>query len=154
METFVRDLQHGLRQLIRTPAFSAAAIASLALGIGLNTTLFSVVNAVLLRESLVSRPDRLVEIYTSLNDFPQLTTSYLDYLDLRRDANALEGIAASAYARGILSGGERPALVTGEVVSADYFDVLGIRPAMGRAFRDDENAVPGASPVVVLSHGL
>jgi len=155
MDSFVRDLQHGFQQLIRRPAFSAAAIASLALGIGLNTTLFSVVNAVLLRGSLVSRPERLVEIYSSLNaDFPQLTTSYSDYLDIRRDANALQGIAASAYVRGIMSGSNRPALVTGEVVSADYFDVLGIRPAMGRAFRDDENTVPGASPVVVLSHGL
>ena len=67
MDSFARDLQHGARQLIRKPGFSAAAIASLALGIGLNTTLFSVVNAVLLRDRLVSEPDRLVEIYTGLN---------------------------------------------------------------------------------------
>ena len=66
MTSFLRDLRHGARQLIRRPGFSAAAIASLALGIGLNTTLFSVVNAVLLRNSPVSQPDRLVEIYTGL----------------------------------------------------------------------------------------
>ena len=155
MTAFLRDLRQGARQLIRRPGFSAAAIASLALGIGLNTTLFSVVNAVLLKDSPVSRPDRLVEIYTGLtDDFPQLTTSYLDYVDIRQGAGALQGIAASAYVRGILSSGERPILVTGEVISSDYFDVLGIRPTIGRAFREDENVVPGASPVVVVSHGL
>lgn len=155
MGSFVRDLRHGARQLIERPAFSAAAIASLALGIGLNTTLFSVINGVLLRSSFVSEPDRLVEIYTGLNkDFPQLTTSYPDYVDIRRDAPALKRIAASAYVRGILSGGERPALVTGEVISSDYFDVLGIQLSVGRTFRENENLVPDAIPVVVLSHGL
>ncbi|MFZ0854608.1 MAG: hypothetical protein WAO08_36090, partial [Hyphomicrobiaceae bacterium] len=109
MTAFLRDLQQGARQLIRRPGFSAAAIASLALGIGLNTTFFSVVNAVLLKGSPVSRPDRLVEIYTGLTkDFPQLTTSYPDYVDIRQGAGALQGIAASAYVRGILSSGERP----------------------------------------------
>ena len=154
MSSFLRDLCHGARQLIRRPGFSAAAIASLALGIGLNTTLFSIVNGVLLRNTPISQPDRLVEIYTGLtNDFPQLTTSYLDYVDIRKEASALKGIAASAYVRGILSS-EPPALVTGEVVSSDYFDVLGIRLPVGRAFREDENAAPGAVPVVVLGHGL
>src|SRR5262245_30513806 len=155
MGSFVRDLQHGARQLIKRPAFSAAAVASLALGIGLNTTLFSVVNGVLFRSNPVAEPDRLVEIYTGLSkDYPQLTTSYPDYLDIRHDATALDGIAASAYVRGILSGGERPILITGEVISSDYFDVLGIPPALGRRFREDENAVPGGAPVVVISHGL
>jgi predicted permease len=155
MTSFIRDLRQGMRQLVSRPAFSAAAIVSLALGIGLNTTLFSVVNGVLLRDGPIARPDRLVEIYTGLtNDFPQLTTSYPDYLDIRQGASALQGIAASAHVRGILATGERPALVTGEVISSDYFDALGVRLAAGRAFREDENAIPGAAPVVVLSHGL
>src|SRR5262245_52840639 len=144
MGSFLSDIRHGARQLIKRPAFSAAAIASLALGIGLNTTLFSIVNGVLFRSSLIAEPERLVEIYTGLsNDFPQLTTSYPDYLDVRRDATALDGLAASAYVRGILSGAERPTLVTGEVISSNYFDVLGIRPPVGRTFREDENVVPG-----------
>jgi predicted permease len=155
MGLFFRDLHHGARQLIRRPGFSAAAIVSLALGIGLNTTLFSVVNAVLLRDTVVRDPDRLVEIYTGLSqDFPQLTTSYPDYLDIQRGADALSGIAGSAYVRGILSTGGRPALITGEVVTSNYFDLLGLRPALGRAFREDENTVPGGAPVVVLGHGL
>ena len=152
---FLRDLRSGFQQVIRRPGFSAAAIASLALGIGLNTTLFSVVNAVLLRGSPVAEPERLVEIYTGLNaDFPHLTTSYPDFLDLGREASALSGVAANAYVRGILSTNDRSTLVTGEAVSANYFELLGIMPRAGRGFRDDEDATPGGAPVVVVSHGL
>ncbi len=155
IRSILTDLRLGVRQLVQKPAFSAAAIASLALGIGLNTTLFSVVNAVLFKGTMIAEPARLVEIYTGLNkDFPQLTTSYLDYLDIRKNADALKGFAASGYVRGILSGGERPALVTGEVVSSDYFDTLGIRLPAGRPIRDEETAVANSAPVVVLSHGL
>jgi predicted permease len=155
MGAFIRDLKQGARQLVSRPGFSIAAILSLALGVGLNTTLFSVVNGVLLRDTNVSERSRLVEIYSGLNkDFPQLTTSYLDYLDIRSGANALQSIAASAYVRGILSSADRPALVTGEVVSSDYFKALGVNLAVGRPFRDDENVVANASPVVIVSHGL
>jgi predicted permease len=155
MGTFARDLKHGVRQLIRQPGFAAAAIASLGLGIGLNTTLFSVVNAVLLRNTLVASPERLVEIYTGLReDFPQMTSSYADYLDIRSGASSLAGVAGHAFVRAILSTGQRPVLVTGEVVTDNYFDLLGIRPAIGRAFRADENAVADAAPVAVISHGL
>src|SRR5262249_1992868 len=128
---------------------------SLALGIGLNTTLFSVVNAVLLRSNSLDRPDRLVEIYTGLNkDYPQLTTSYPDFIDIRAGADALGSVAANAYVRGVLSGVARSTLVTGEAVTANYFDVLGIRPAQGRAFRPEEDAAEGGAPVIVVSHGL
>lgn len=155
MSTLVRDLRHAIRQLIRQPAFAVAAIASLALGIGLNTTLFSVVNGVLLRETSVTAPEQLVEIYTGLNkDYPQLTTSYPDYLDIREGVDALAAVAANSYVRGILSTGGRGVLVTGEAVTANYFDVLGAHPFIGRGFREDENVAPGMSPVAVLSHGL
>jgi putative ABC transport system permease protein len=150
----IRDLKAGALQLIRRPGFAAAAVLSLALGIGVNTTLFSIVNAVLLRETVVTDRDRLVEIYTGLSeDFPQLTTSYPDYLDIRAGADALAGVAASGYVRGILSG-ERPALVTGEAVTANYFDVLGVRLPLGRSFHEEENRVPNAAAVVIISHGL
>jgi predicted permease len=157
MRTFGRDFVLGVRQLVRRPGFAAAAIASLALGIGLNTTLFSVVNGVLLREGALADPDRLVEIYTGLNkDYPQLTTSYPDYEDLARGVDALSGMAANAYVRGILSGagGGRSSLVTGETVTGNYFDVLGVAPAVGRGFRSDEARVVNETPVVVLSDGL
>ena len=155
MRTAFRDFRYGVRQLVRQPAFTAAAVASLALGIGLNTTLFSVVNAVLLRNTPVTRPDRLVEIYSGMNeDFPQLTTSYPDFLDIQANVDALAGVAGSGYVRGILSAGEKSALVTGEAVTPNYFDVLGIPLPMGRSFRDDENTSPGAGAVVVLSHAV
>ena len=130
------------------------AILSLALGIGLNTTLFSIVNAVLFRGGPVNT-ERLVEVYSGPSaDFPQLTVSYPDYLDMRRDAPALRDLAAHGFVRGILSTGERPALVTGEAVTANYFDVLGIPINNGRGFAEAEASAEGGDAVVVLSHGL
>ena len=157
MTTFLRDLRFGTRQLIRQPAFSLASVGSLALGIGLTTTLFSVVNAVLLRDTPIARPEELVEIYSSLSypaDFPEFTTSYPDFLAIKEEADTLAAVTAHSFVRAILATGDRPLLVTGEAVTADYFEVLGIRPARGRAFRADENEVPGAIAVVVLGHGL
>lgn len=151
----LRDMRLGARQLLRQPGFAAVAVLSLALGIGLNTTLFSVVNAVLFREGHVSDIDRVVEIYTSATtDFPQLPSSYPDLLDITRDVTSLQGVVAHSFARGILSSADRPTLVTGESVTANYFDVLGIRIAQGRGFVEGEASAPGAAPVVVLSHSL
>jgi predicted permease len=159
MGTFGRDLKHGVRQLLHSPGFAAAAIGSLALGIGLNVTIFSIVNAVLLRGQAFERPDRLVEIYSGISkDFPQLTTSYPDLQDIQRSADALAGVAASSYVRGILSTvtptGGKGQLVTGETITSNFFRVLGMPLANGREFRDDENVTPGASPVIIVSHGL
>lgn len=148
-------MEYGIRQILRQPGFAAVAILSLALGIGLNTTLFSVVNAVLLRSNQVAEPDRLVEIYTSaVDDYPQLTTSYPDFLDIKARAPALKGLAAHSFVRGILSSGDRPALVTGETVTANYFDVLGLRITEGRGFIEAEAVAVGSAPVAVLSHSL
>jgi predicted permease len=151
----VRDMRLGARQLWRQPGFAAVAVLSLALGIGLNTTLFSIVNAVLFRDGHIAQPDRVVEIYTSAtSDFPQLPTSYADFLDLERNVPALQGMAAHSFARGILSSADRPSLVTGETVTANYFDLLGIRIGAGRGFVTSEAASAGSAPVVVLSHAL
>src|SRR5687767_1436231 len=155
MGTFLRDLRFGVRQLIERPVFAAAAIGSLALGIGLNVTIFSVVNAVLLRGQPLDRPDQLVEIYSGLSaDYPQLTTSYPDFQDMARGAPALAGVAASSYVRGIVSTGGRGELITGETITPNYFSLLGIPIPLGRAFREDENLTPNAAPVIIVSHGL
>ena len=155
MDVMLRDVRHGVRQLLQRPAFAAAAIGSLALGIGLNVTIFSVVNAVLFRGVPVERPDRLVEIYSGLSqDFPQLTTSYPDFQDIARGADALAGITGTSFVRGILSLGGKGSLATGESVTANYFDLLGIHIPLGRGFRADENVAPNAAPVIVVSHGL
>ena len=155
MRDFLRDLRHAARQFLRQPVFALAAGGSLALGIGLNTTLFSIVNAVLLRDAAMRAPEQLVEIYSGLSkDFPQLTTSYPDFLDVQRGATAFEGVAANAYVRAILSTPGRGLLVTGEAVTANYFSLLGVNLPIGRGFRADEAAAAGSSPVAVLSHGL
>ena len=155
MGTFSRDLRQGIRQLLHSPGFAAAAIGSLALGIGLNVTIFSIVNAVLLRGQAFERPDRLVEIYSGISkDYPQLTTSYPDLQDIARGADAFSGLAASSYVRGILSTSGKGQLVTGETITSNFFRVLGIPIVNGREFRDDENQTPDASPVIIISHGL
>jgi predicted permease len=155
VENLIGDLAHGVRLLGRRPAFALVAVASLALGVGLNTTLFSVVNAVLLRDTPVRDPAGLVEIYSTLSDdFPYLTTSYPDYLSIRDQADAFNGLAAHAFVRGILSTGGQPVVATGETVTSNYFDVLGVQPALGRGFSADENVAEGQHPVMVLGHGL
>src|SRR6188474_1335487 len=155
MGVFFADLRFGARQLLQRPGFAAVAIGSLALGIGLNVTIFSVVNAVLLRGQQLARPDRLVEIYSGISkDYPQLTTSYPDFQDIARASDALAGVAGSSYVRGILSTTGRGSLITGETITPNYFDLLGIPIPLGRAFREDENATPNAAPVIIVSHGL
>jgi putative ABC transport system permease protein len=151
----LRDLRLAVRQLISQPALASVAVLSVAIGIGLNTTLFSIVNAVLFRGVPLAEPDRLVEIYSSASsDFPQLTTSYPDFLDIVEGVDALQGAAAHAFVRGILSVAHRPLLVTGEAVTANYFDVLGVRIGSGRGFVQQEATAAGSAPVIVLSHSL
>jgi predicted permease len=181
MGVFFRDLRYGVRQLVQRPGFAAVAIGSLALGIGLNVTIFSVVNGVLLRGQALERPEQLVEIYSGLSkDFPQLTSSYPDFQDIEKGADALAGVAGSSYVRGIMSSvapprdsrgsaalegsfsspasgghfGGRGTLVTGETITSNYFSLLGIPIAVGREFRADENLTPNAAPVIIVSHGL
>jgi predicted permease len=151
----LRDIGFGARQLRRQPAFAAAAIASLALGIGLTTTLFSIVNGVLFKDAHVASRRTLVELYTGLrSDFAQMTTSYPDYLDLRAGVSAFAGVAGSGYVRAVLSADAQPQLVTGEAITPNYFDVLGIGMARGRAFGPGEDTAALGAPVVVVSHGL
>jgi predicted permease len=155
MQALWSDLRYALRTLFRQPGFTLVAITSLALGIGLNTTIFTVVNAVLLRKMPVADPERLVEVYSSASDeMPYLTTSYLDYRDLRDGADVFEGLAGHAMARGILYHDGKSELLGGEVVTANYFDVLGVRIRLGRSFLPEEDEAEGAHPVAVLSDSL
>jgi predicted permease len=156
MGTFLRDLLYGVRQLWQRPGFAAVAIGSLALGIGLNVTIFSVVNGVLLRGQALADPDTLVEIYSGISaDYPQLTTSHPDFQDISRASDALVGVTASSYVRGILSvSGGRGSLITGETITPNYFDLLGVPVSLGRPFLEDENLSRNAVPVIIVSHGL
>ena len=151
----LQDLRHGARHLISQPLVSAAAIGSLALGIGLNVAIFSVVNAVLLRGQPLHDPDRLVEIYSGLSqDFPQLTTSYPDFQDIERGADALEGVTGSSFVRGIMASRARGSLVTGESVTANYFDLLGIPLEHRTRFPRRREPRARRLAVIVVSHGL
>ena len=145
MDEFLHDLKHGAGLLRRRPAFTAAAILSLALGVGLNTSLFSVVNAVLYRSTPVADPGRLVEIYSSVSaELPHFTSSYPDYLSLVEGTRAFSAIAAHAFVRGILSTGGTPTLVTGEAVTAELLrpprHPSGARPRVRRARRTSARA--------------
>ncbi|MDA0329231.1 MAG: ADOP family duplicated permease [Gemmatimonadetes bacterium] len=148
------DLKYAFRRLIRTPGFTAVAVLSLALGIGANTAMFSVVNAVLLRGLPVSNPSELVEVYTSDSDgYVYATSSLPDYLDLKPGLDGIfNGVVGTRnfITRVEAEGGDE--LVMGELVSGDYFEVLGVPMALGRGFLSEEDATPGTHPVVILGH--
>jgi len=154
MGTLLKDLRHSVRMLLRNPGFSAVALITLALGIGANTAIFSVVNAILLRPLAYGEPERLVTIthsYKKLNNFfPISGPSYVDY----RDQNTVfDDIAVSMNWNVNLTGRGEPERISGRLVSASFFPVLGVAPEIGRAFVPEEDQ-PGRNKVVVLSHGL
>ncbi len=155
METLLRDLRFGVRMLVKRPGFTTAAVLCLGLGIGVNSAIFSLVNAVFLRPLPVREPARLVRMYTTLSkDFRYASVSYLDYLDYSKEKDIFSGLAAHRTAPVSLTLGENPQLVVGTLVSGNYFDMLGVAPALGRFFAGDETGTEDSDPVVVLSNGL
>lgn len=155
MDTLWQDLTHGVRRLWRAPGFTIVAVATLALGIGANTAIFGLVNALLLRPPAhVAEPERLVMLYTSDFSGPAYgSSSYADFLDFREATDVFEGI--TLFRPGIVGIGAGDALErTGaELVTADYFRVLGTPMRLGRSFLDEEGEV-GAEPVAVISYAL
>ncbi|HSR41095.1 MAG TPA: ABC transporter permease, partial [Longimicrobiales bacterium] len=157
MDDVLRDLRLAGRLLLRRPGFTLVAVLSLTLGIGANTAMFSLVNAVLLREPPVESPETLVDVYTSDSDglVEHATFSWPDYLDLRAAGDAFGDAVAFELFIGVTEPTEGPPeLLMGEVVSGNYFDMLGVRPALGRGFGPDEDREPGEHPVVVVSHAF
>jgi predicted permease len=153
MEDLLRDLRYAIRALSNSPGFTFVAILTLALGIGVNSTIFSLVNAILLKPLPVEAPEELVDIYghtetSSSHD----TSSYPNYLDYRQQSETLSGIMGYTNFFANLSIQGSSELVVGELVTDNYFSVLGVQPALGRAFSPDEFAAPGAAPVAILSH--
>ena len=149
-----RDLASALRLIRKHPALSAIAAVSLAIGIGLNTALFALVDATLLRRLPVERPEQLVDVYASDTDgFAWYGSSHPDYLDLRDGARALTGLAGYAPAMAAVRSGDESRVMPGEVVTGNYFRVLGVPVARGRALLPDDDR-PGAAPVVVISAAL
>jgi len=149
-----QDLRYGLRMLLRSPAFTSIAVLALALGIGANTAIFSVVNAVLLQPLPFRNPDQLVIIWENATHlgFPKNTPSPANFLDWQRQSTVFSGMAAMAPKNFNLTGSGEPERLDGRRVSANLFDVLGVQPRLGRGFLPQDDT-PGAH-VVLLSNGL
>ncbi|MBE7499046.1 MAG: ABC transporter permease [Verrucomicrobiales bacterium] len=147
------DLRFAIRQLQRSPGFAAVAVLTLALGIGVNTTVFSITNGLLLRPLPVPEPERLVALFTTYQKQSGLNgTSYPDYRDLRDRSDVFEGLAGHFYFPMAVRTADQAEVVLGHVVSWNYLEVLGVSPAVGRAFLPEEDQAPGARPVAMLSH--
>jgi predicted permease len=150
-----RDLIYALRGFRHNPTFTAVAIASLALGIGLNTAIFNLVSAVLLQPLPVRDPARLVSLFTSDRINPGwLNCSYPNYKDYRDRNTVFSGLALYTPIEATLTGDNEPGAVPGQIVSGNYFDVLGVKPILGRTFLPEEDRVPGAQAVVVISYAF
>src|SRR4051794_7789174 len=155
MNALISDLRFALRVLLKSPGFAVVAVLCVAIGIGANTTIFSVVNAVLLRPFHYADPDRLVAIHEiqPKNDVNRGGLSYLDYRDLREQTSTLAQTAAYTGRSITFSGSEEPERVVGASISANLFPLLGVKPRLGRWFREDEDRA-GAPGVVLLSDEL
>lgn len=156
METLLRDVRYGMRSLFKRPGFTAVALIALALGIGANTAIFSLVNAVLLQPLPFNEPDRLVWMWGNIrNGGNRASVSPLDFVDYRNQNTTFQNFAAaiSIPLPVNLTGGGEPERLTGASVTGDYFQALGVQPAIGRMFQL-ENEKTGQDQVTVLSYAL
>src|SRR5260221_5244532 len=146
-----RDLHYGARTLRNHPGLTAAAVLPLALGIGANTAIFSLVSAVLLRSLPVREPERLVQVAWDKGS----VLSYPEYAELRDGSRTFEGrLAAWGGIEASLNADGQTDLVVGVIASGNYFDVLGVRAALGRLLSPSDDVTPGAHPVAVISYRL
>ena len=157
LEQLVQDSRYALRTLRRSPGYAAVAVLTLALGIGANTAIFSVVYTVLLRPLPYASPDELVTISSHIAQtqarFPTLPVRAVDFLELRRSSRELSELAALAGAEFNLTGTGEPERLYGARVSSNFLSMVGVEPAIGRTFAPDEDQ-PGRDQVVILSHDL
>jgi predicted permease len=153
MAAFLKDIRYGFRSFLKRPGFTAIAVVTLALGIGANTAIFSLVNTVLLRPLPVQNPEQLVEVYGTFHNGADYTIqSYLNYKDYRDRNNVFAGLIAYRFAPMSVSHEGRNERAWGYLVSGNYFDVLGVKPFLGRYFLPEEDKTPGANPVAVISY--
>ncbi|MGA6959719.1 MAG: ABC transporter permease [Candidatus Acidiferrales bacterium] len=153
MSAFFQDLRYGLRMLLKNPAFTAIAVLTLALGIGVNASIFTVVNAALLRPLPYDHPDRIVAGFETNRGKGRMNLSRLDFQDWRAQSNTMQALAAYEWGEANLIGAPEPERVAGAVVSQDFFSLLGIQPVIGRAFGPEETRA-GNWSVAVISESL
>ena len=149
----LNDLQYAFRQLVKSPVFTIIAILTMALGIGANTAIFSVVNGVLIIPLPYPHSDRIIVLYEQLPDFKDGSISYPNFLDWQRMNNRFSALAAYRPTGYNLSGGGEPEHLHGEMISAGFFEILGVYPVAGRTFNKDDDH-RGAAPTVMISEGL
>ena len=154
MDTLLRDIRYGVRNLLKRPGFTLIALTTLAIGIGANTAVFSIVNAMLFRPRAVAQPERLVELYVGDTSNPYQSGAYQDFLIFREQREVLSDLAAYHVDQFNLGGAEDTEQVWGEVVSGNYFELLGINAIRGRTFLSEEDQTPGTHPVAVIGHNL
>jgi putative ABC transport system permease protein len=153
MHTLWQDIRFAVRMLLKNWSVTAIIVVVLALGIGANTAIFSVVNAALLRPLPYADPDRLVRLSEDSPNVPQMSISYPNFLDWREQNKIFSGIAAMQFRSLNLTGTGEPERLAGRAVSAELFDVLGVKLAQGRSFATEEDRA-GANPVCIISNGL
>jgi predicted permease len=160
MGTLWQDVRYGTRVLLKRPGLTAMAVLTLALGIGLNTAIFSLFNAAILRPLPVPDPSRVVNLYAGIEgERSSGVFSYPDFADCRDQNGVFSAMAARAGGHVLLGGAEgsqsaRPEWLEANLVSANYFDLLGATPAAGRTFLPEEDQTPGAHPVAILNYGF
>jgi len=152
MGNFLQDLRYAFRLLTKSPGFAAIAIVTLGLGIGANTAIFTVVNAVLLRPLGFRDPSRLV-IVAERTDYPTISTSYQNYVDWRDQSHSFEGFEATRLGTITLTGAGEPERLNVRMATAPLFSLVGVNAILGRTFLPEEDR-PGGSPVALLSYGL
>src|SRR5689334_10506134 len=155
MHTFWQDLRYGARLLTKKPGFTIVAVITLALGVGANTAIFSLVNAVLLKPLPFYEPERLVMLWEDLSaiGFPRDDVTTATFVDWKTQQSTFDDMAALDWKSFDLTGDGEPLKVSAYGVTANLFPLLGIQPAIGRTFSDEEDR-PGAAKVVILSYGL
>ncbi|MGC1417798.1 MAG: ABC transporter permease [Candidatus Acidiferrum sp.] len=153
MMSFWQDIRYGLRVLLKSPGFTAIAVLTLALGIGANTALFSVVNGVLLNPLPFPNPDRLVAVYSKTTEFQESSISYPNFLDWAKDNHSFSKLGAFRSEEYNMTGEGEPERLHGHMISADFFPALGVNPILGRYFLPEEDK-PGAAPVAIIGDGL
>jgi putative ABC transport system permease protein len=153
MSKLAQSFKYALRRLKNNPGFTIVAVLTLALGIGANSAMFSIINAVLLRPLPYRDPQRLVLLSEHWPQFPRLSLSYLNFRDWRDQSHSFEAVAAVRNNVMTMTGISEAERLPTQNVTANLFDMLGVKPALGRAFSEAEDK-PGGPPVALISHGL
>jgi hypothetical protein len=148
----IGDIRYAVRMLLKSPAFLVVAFLAIALAIGVNTTIFGVVNTLLLRPLPVGHSEELVQIYTQDARNGRAANSYLNYRDFAEENIVFTGIAAYQFVPIGFASGKETTNIFAQMVSGNYFSLLDVTPTLGRGFSPEEDSTPNAFPVTVLSH--